>query len=450
MYYYYDIYSNGVFVKSVEDMDYATYYILKNINAYYIIYYYSENKETSIPEGIIKVDNNKVIKIINDKYISTYSPFDHYLFKRSDLSQLYLSFYNDSVVQSNNVVQSNKVLTNNKPTQQLIKNLNVNLNQNNVQEEKKSYENIDINIDDIQAQLNELNELNKVVSELKSKQEEDFLNKDCEERFQKKQKRLEDERLKEKYNIFVSDIGIYNKLINEKHFSESFIPPFFEAKYYIIKYLYKHKYFNDENLNEPSQEIFDLYKIIYDFVNNDFKINKDSEEFIDILEEFEDFLPNDKEIKTDRQIMNNMNGKDKNNDMFVEHTGYENDSDTESDTESDIESDNNNDILSHSSDSSSNTEEEIKQIQNEINIYNKITKTNEIEPDFKNKYEAIKYMFHEGYFDMTDLHDSINDAGKLYYIICEYADKQTNKQEMRKKYEDIVEEFDNFDKIFNN
>jgi hypothetical protein len=101
-------------------------------------------------------------------------------------------------------------------------------------------------------------------------------------------KRLENERLKEKYNIFVSDITIYNKLINEKHFTESFIPPFFEAKYYIIKYLYKHNYFESENLNGPSQELFDLYNMLYNFVNNNFKINKDNEDFIDIIEDFED------------------------------------------------------------------------------------------------------------------------------------------------------------------
>jgi hypothetical protein len=57
-------------------------------------------------------------------------------------------------------------------------------------------------------------------------------------------------------------------------------------------------------------------------------------------------------------------------------------------------------------------------------------------------------MFNEGYFDNTDLYDSINDARELYYIICEYADKKTNKLEMRKGYEEFIEDFDNFDKLF--
>ena len=74
MYYYYDIYSDGVFVKSVEDMDYATFFILKNKNANYIIYYYSDNKNNSIPEGIIKIDNNRVIKIIT-RIITNYFSF---------------------------------------------------------------------------------------------------------------------------------------------------------------------------------------------------------------------------------------------------------------------------------------------------------------------------------------------------------------------------------------
>ena len=59
----YNIYENDVFIKSTNDMDYATYFILTNKNSYYIIYSYLNNTESSIPEGTIKICNNKVIKI---------------------------------------------------------------------------------------------------------------------------------------------------------------------------------------------------------------------------------------------------------------------------------------------------------------------------------------------------------------------------------------------------
>ena len=78
-----------------------------------------------------------------------------------------------------------------------------------------------------------------------SKEELKQIDDDCEIKFKKMLERKEIERDKEKYNIFVNDINIYNKIINEPNFSEDYIPKLFEAKYYIIKYLYKNNYFDN-------------------------------------------------------------------------------------------------------------------------------------------------------------------------------------------------------------
>lgn len=429
MYYYYDIYENNVFVKSTEDMDYATYCILKNQNSYYIIYSYSDNKEFSLPEGTIKVIDNKVVKIV-DEFVSFYSPYDQYLFKRSDLSRLYLKFYNKDT----NEQYTNEQYTNEKNNQNLLRQhiIKQNINSdnkintistsNNEVNKNNDFDNIPIKLSpteiiEIQNQIKELNKMKEIIDKEKLKQEEEFLNKDCEERFIKRQEQREKEREIEKYNIFISDIEIYNKLINEKKFSEEFIPPFFVAKYYIIKYLYSYDYFKDENITKPSEELFSLFKMFYEFINNKFIIKEEEDEdIITMLNEFKDFLPQII-IKTDRQIMEDMNKNDENGDMFIEPTGF---SDMESSSESCS------DLNSQSSDSDIqsedlDTESEVNDFRSNINKYNEINKNKLIiDKQFQNIYNIIKFLYDEGCIDKLDFDESTKDSLVLYKALFDY------------------------------
>ena len=158
MHYYYDIYVNNVCLKSVDDLDYATYYLLTNKNSYYIIYSYSINKDCSIPEGCIKIINNKVVKIIDDIYVSYYSPYDLYLFKRSDLSKLYLNFYTNNIDNIDNINDITKNISNKQ--QNILINLNKDNTQTNLNKEN-------INKDNIQnMSQNELNEFKNILNDL--------------------------------------------------------------------------------------------------------------------------------------------------------------------------------------------------------------------------------------------------------------------------------------------
>ena len=477
MYYYYDIYVNNIYVKSVDDLDYATYYLLTNKNSYYYIYSYSNTKDCSILEGCIKIVNNKVIKIIDDMYVSTYSPYDLYLFKRSDLSRLYLNFYNNDADIHQNINQNihqNKIQPfNNKQT-----NISVNLNDKTDKTDKTDkndkIDKTDKNdvpvissneIPEFKNILNDLTNMNTKLTEIKKSQEEELINKACEEQYNKKQKRLENERNKEKYNIFISDIIVYNKLINEEKFSESFIPPFFEAKYYILKYLYSHNYFDEEDSNKPSDELFLQYKLLYDYINNDFEIDSEYKELYDLFEDFKDNLPTDKYIKTDRQIMISMNGDDKENNMFVEPTGYELDTDSSCDLDSksyadldaeldveldaDLDDDLDDDLDSNLND---NNVQIIDDIYNDVKKYLDLININnfdinKVDESFKNTFNVIKFMFYEGYFDKIDIIESIIDSIDLYKIICDYSNNYNINKDV---FEMFKPDFESYDKFINN
>jgi len=93
-YKYYDLYNQDRFVSSVEDLDYALLELLTGKITHFISYKYTNERNQSIECGIFKINDNKVIKIIDDIYVSIYSPYDEFLFTNPNLSRLYLKFYN--------------------------------------------------------------------------------------------------------------------------------------------------------------------------------------------------------------------------------------------------------------------------------------------------------------------------------------------------------------------
>ena len=69
---------------TVEDMEYALYQLLTNKISYFMEYKYKFDKSHAILNGIFKLDNNKLCKVL-DSYVSTYSPFDDLIFTNPDL-----------------------------------------------------------------------------------------------------------------------------------------------------------------------------------------------------------------------------------------------------------------------------------------------------------------------------------------------------------------------------
>ncbi len=122
-----------------------------------------------------------------------------------------------------------------------------------------------------------------------------------EENYQKSLKAKEENRLKEKRNIFISDLSVYKKINKNKNTS---VPDFFMAKYVVLDYLDKNKYFETENLESPSDELFELFTILY---NSSFVEDYEPQEgFEDVILDFIDSLP-DIEILTEKQFHDKLN-----------------------------------------------------------------------------------------------------------------------------------------------
>lgn len=348
---FYDLYENNKFTKRTSDRDYAIFWILDNfIKSEYTRDYHFDIVKMITDNDIIcsesiKIYDNKVIKInkYNNSFNTTYSPFDLDLFNSTELSLLYQNIININKNETNIInkpVITNKKLENelNKAKQNLkLKELQ---KQENKQESKVEVQTFNKEeLEDMKNLLNSLKDNKKIIDKEFKEKENELADIDCNDRFEKKKQKLEEERNKEKYNIFKSDIKIYYKLIEEDNFSENFIPPLFEAKYFILKYLFINDYFIDENKLEPSDELFELYRTLYDFVSGVYN-NNDSiyETFSDIFNEFNEFLPKDKKLLTDRQMMDTLNSKSQTIDLFNETTGFEGkETNTDTDTDSDTE-----------------------------------------------------------------------------------------------------------------
>ena len=295
----------------------------------------------------IKIIDKTLVKVNKfNNYVTVYSPFDLEMFKKTELSMLYQLFYNNNTqiiqipqVQTQQIqipqVQTQQIQIPQVQTQQIqipqvqpqqiqipqvhqVKNIK-NINNNNKSDElpkKLPQEFLKEELDDMKNLLDQLKEEKKEFIEKHKEKEEKFLDIDSTKRYEEKQVNKEKEKEKEKFNIFKADIKIYDKLIHEKNFSESFIPQLFEAKYYILKYLFINDYFLDEDKENPSEEIFELYRTLYDYVNNKLNNKEIYETFQDVFNEFDESLPKNKKILTDKQIMETLNEKSDKTEIF--------------------------------------------------------------------------------------------------------------------------------------
>jgi hypothetical protein len=427
---YYDLYNSDRFLKSTEDIDYALHQLLLNNITHFISYKYTNERIESIECGLFKIQDNKVVKIIDNNFISIYSPYDDFVFNNPNLSRLYLKFYNTNIKHNNtrSLVKVPVVPTVNVPD----------VNKTEIQADLSIEE-----INQIKNKINQLNKLKEDIKQIKIIQEEEFLNKDCEERYNLRQKKKEEEREQNNYNVFVADIEVYNKLINEENFTEDYIPPFFVGKFYILKYLYDNEYFVEDNIKKPSKDIFKIYTELYDFITNEFKLKEDDiEELFELKNDFKLSLP-DRKITTDKQIFDTLNKKNNDVELFVEPTGYsDNDSDSDSDSDSDLES-----IPNESNEDFNSFDDEIdkliiNKIKDNIMIYKDISKNNKvIQDNFKKDYKIIEYMYNEGFFDNTDIDDSINDYYHLYCILLDYMNDKKIDDEILVIFNDELENF---------
>jgi hypothetical protein len=364
--YIYDLYDLNTFMGRVNNKQYALYWILNNyvklnnITARIDIIEKIENKELCFE--YLCIQDNQLIKINKYNYnLTIYSPYDLELFTETKLSLLYQLFYKKSQVQqvqpqsqsqvqqvqpqsqsqvqqvqqvqpqSQSQVQQPQVQQPQlqqqqqqqiqpqvqQPQQQIQQQVQPHTRVKHQVIQKLPEEFLKEDLDNMKTLLEDLKKQKKEFIEMHKKKEEKFLDIDCNKRYEEKKIRKENDKEKEKYNIFKADIQIYNKLIHEQNFSENFIPQLFEAKYYILKYLYVNDYFLDEDTENPSEELFELYRTIYDYVNKKLDDNTEIfDTFSDVFQEFNEFLPKDKKILTDKQIMDTLNEKSEKTEIF--------------------------------------------------------------------------------------------------------------------------------------
>ena len=370
---YYDLYEDFTFVERITNKEIALFLLLHNyiksnysLNCYFDIVNSIGNKNISHEQ--IKIIDKKLVKVNKyNNHITVYSPYDLDLFQKTELSILYQKFYDDKLILSHSISQTTQnisqsisqivlpqthtqthaytpvpkqektqALTQEKPIQEKTQASKINI--------KMPPDFTKDEFDDMKNLLDKLENEKKDYDKKHKEKEENFMEIDANKRYDEKKERKEKDREKEKYNIFKADVKIYDKLIHEKNFSESFVPQLFEAKYYIIKYLYNNDYFMDEDIDNPSEELFELYRTIYDYANNKIDTNSDIyETFNDVFKEFDESLPKNKQILTDRQIMDTLNDKSEKTEIFkgdavvdilLANSDIDSDSESESESES--------------------------------------------------------------------------------------------------------------------
>ena len=170
--------------------------------------------------------------------------------------------------------------------------------------------NTDTDTDNESVTSEQLHELEKNLDEMMNKQTGLQKNLDeekdkladiiMEENYAKTSKKKKEEKEKEKRNIFISDLSVYMK-INKINSS---VPDFFMAKCCVLDYLDKNNFFDGEDLENPSNELFEVYNILYNS-----RFTKDyvpPEDFEGLVMDFIDSLP-EVDIVTQEQLHAQLN-----------------------------------------------------------------------------------------------------------------------------------------------
>lgn len=360
-YYSYELYNQNYF-KTTNDLTFAINWLLtslfNNKLCKIVVKSYTENQDDSIIDSFIQFDQplNRIVKLC--PYDSTqktiYSPYDTTLFhhiNNSNLYKLLINFDKTSQSQSQSEPQSNlqqivnvekqdkvsikEMFNNVLSSSEKLKEVSTKLNE--IERDDESSESISSEeLNEIQQQLDNMLNDKMNIDNLVKEKDEKLCDLRCEDSFEKRKELKQKEKKEEKRNIFRADLSVHKK-IGEKYnkylekFEEGkitvenslndFIPPLFEAKFYVIHYLYINDMINDTDYESPGDELYELYNILYNSrYNEDYNV---PEEFEEIVSSFIDFLP-DKNILTEDEIHNSLNNNSNNDILFQQIEPEEN------------------------------------------------------------------------------------------------------------------------------
>jgi hypothetical protein len=350
----------------------------KNYNVFMIIQTYSNNEEETMNEGIIKYDGEYIIKTFdfNDTY-TVYSPYDTTLFYHTHISNMYKMLLSSSNISYGEYIKQevksevksdvksevkqevtpvkvskvkeledvfSSVIKKSEELKKISSSLNKNMSDKKSSKASKTSvtsvtsdsdssdsdsSDSDISVvssddsissedlDKIQKELDTMlaNKVN--IDNLVKEKDEELVDLRCEASFNNRKIEKTKQKEIEKKNIFRSDLNIYKKINNDNIKNEvDFIPNIFEAKYYVINFLDTENIIESTDYDNPSDELFELYTILYNArYNEDYDI---PEEFDDIITKYISSLP-DKSILTESELINILNDKCKHNGMFSQN-----------------------------------------------------------------------------------------------------------------------------------
>ena len=364
--------SNSCVSNKTNDINYALFWLFNNINSNsdnYIDILLLIDNDNYIYEGSFKFNNGLIRyhKLYPNDY-TRYSPYDFSIFKRADLCLLYLNILNNNTTTPQTTTPQtptphtptpqtttpqtttpqtpiNNPITQKQSLQKKLKNtlknsynkckelskLNNNYNSDNYNydndNDKFSNSDSEVNSEDIKHIEEELNIMlqnqQELSNELKNKQEQ-LIDIVCNQNYEKKIAFRNAEKEKEKRNIFSSDLRVYKKLLedyndinkeNEKNNSKNIklydiIPFMFLAKFYVLEYIDINGYLTNENVNSPSDELYQIFDTLYTIKynsNDDPNIlDKYDEDLYDLIFDFLDYAE-DKNALNDTMIREELN-----------------------------------------------------------------------------------------------------------------------------------------------
>jgi len=330
---------------STSSIEYAVSWLLDKVdnaltnnvvtNNFWIMSNLNVDNRHSINQGYVMWEDGFVVKklFLDDEFKTVYSPYDLTLFFRTELSARYVKLItknNKNKLIPLSIEQSPPQVTLKNEYSSLIKNFNIiESKNNNINNKNNKDNNADSDTDDESISSEQLRDLEEKLDKMMSTKEkinEDSKKKEyeladitMEENYKKKINTKNEEKEKEKRNIFKSDLAIYKKINNNLKTNEDFeypnnynimymlqkyVPDFFAAKYSVIFYLDQHYYLENESLDNPSDEIYELFNILYNARYNELYVPPD--DFIDIVDDFIDSLP-DVDIPTPEVIHKHLN-----------------------------------------------------------------------------------------------------------------------------------------------
>jgi len=362
--------NNNNVLSNTNDLNYAMNWLLTNIlsnnnTCYILIKSYTNSETECITEGIIKYDGCYIIRYHpNTPQIETrYSPYDTSLFYRADLSHMYLQILNNnSLININQELKNNNFDKVNPPNYINIPKISTPTNNNQISEpsprgfvhalasepikkpsikeeintvllqskkltnnnlEDSESDNESVATEDIKNIENELDNMLKMQESTKQEiknTEEELTDAASNYNYERNKERKKKEKEKELRNIFSADLNVYKK-IKDNHKEKcnestnniniiDLVPKLFEAKFYVIKYLDDNEYLEFENIDSPTDEIYELYNMLYDvqFNNKQDILENYEEEMYEVINDFLDYMSN-KNVLTYEEINDYLNKK---------------------------------------------------------------------------------------------------------------------------------------------